>query len=440
MSTEQKLLSILRVEGPMSPATLMSRLNLSQPTLFRAVQSHSETILALGARRNRRLAALRNIRNRGSVFPILVVSPEGDLQSLGTLIALYPTSFAFLPDATPTQPLFYSSLPFFLDDLRPQGFLGRAFAQNHTDLMLPPRILDWGSDDILECIALRGEDLPGNLLVGAESFIRFQSHHPHEVIQGDAPEKQYSLAAQNALNGEPAGSSVGGEQPKFSATLKFGNDLFKKVIVKFSPSGNTFAATRWSDLLICESLALEILQESGIEAAKNRILSDQDRTFLEVTRFDRIGLKGRRGAISLSALENEWVGRGKNWSDSALVLERLKKISQEDLQTIQKLESFGRLIANTDRHSGNLSFFWQPDSSTAKLCPVYDMLPMLYAPSSGGENLNRVFTLPAYEYSLRSVWKEMLQLAIQYWARVQEDPRISEGFKNIARENLKTLK
>ncbi|MDQ8208272.1 HipA domain-containing protein [Coraliomargarita sp. SDUM461003] len=50
----------------------------------------------------------------------------------------------------------------------------------------------------------------------------------------------------------------------------------------------------------------------------------------------------------------------------------------------------GELIANTDMHWGNLSFFL-PEQSPYPLAPVYDMLPMRFRPSSTGEVIERTF-------------------------------------------------
>ena len=119
--SHQQLLAVLRSDGPLSPATLMSRLNMSQSTLFRAAQTQSENIIALGAPRNRKLAALRVARDLGSNVPVFLISPDGELVSIGEIITLYPSTF-LLMDSKPSRPQLYPGLPFFLDDTRPQGF------------------------------------------------------------------------------------------------------------------------------------------------------------------------------------------------------------------------------------------------------------------------------------------------------------------------------
>lgn len=437
--SDQRLLSILRSEGPQSPATLTSRLRLSQPTLFRSAQAQPQTVIALGARRNRKLAALRDVRNLGPHFPVFLISGEGELVPLGEIVALYPSSFVFINAKFPTLPKYFPGLPFFLDDARPQGFLGKAFSQQNPDLDLPLRLSDWNNDDILQALATRGEDLVGNLLVGTKSFERYQilryreAEKSEDAIDARNPASAYLRCAQAAMEGEPAGSSAGGEHPKFGATLLGENGAIQKVLVKFSPAGDSFAATRWRDLLICEALSLEVLAEQGIAATPGRIIEAGGRVFLETLRFDRQGLHGRKGVLSLAAAENEWIGRGANWAVSGRELERQNKISTQDLEKIRLLECFGRLIANSDRHAGNLSFFWSPEEPVASLAPVYDMLPMLFAPTSRGEDSGKNFVLPTFEPSLLNALKTALPLALRYWERVIEDSRISEGFRTIAR-------
>jgi hypothetical protein len=324
--------------------------------------------------------------------------------------------------------------------MRPQGYLGRAFGMRHSDLQLPTKITHWGHDDILEALARRGEDLVGDLMLGVGSFERYQSiEKKSEIISQAQPETHYVSYARAAEEGELPGSSVGGENPKFIASLQDENGTLKQVLVKFSPAGESFAAERWRDLLISEAVALDVLRENRILAADSRLLEAGGRTFLETQRFDRIGRRGRQGVISLAALENEWVSQRGNWSISAIALEQEKIISTDDLKTIQKLECFGRLIANSDRHSGNLSFFWSIEKKRVKLAPVYDMLPMLFAPNSRGEEVHRKIQLPTYDDPLIDTWKQMLPLGIYYWQRIRETSSISMKFKKISEETLNML-
>ncbi len=382
------------------------------------------------------MAALRPVRNLESEIPLFQVAETGSVTQIGRLISIHPRSFVLILDATPFRPQYFPDIPFFLDDIRPQGFLGRAFTQKYADLKLPPRILDWRSEDILEALARRGADLTGNLFLGSESFERYQVLGSSD----DSNAESYVTLAQAAVDGHPPGSSAGGEQPKFGTRRISDSGEIQKVLVKFSPAGQSFAAERWRDLLICESLALEILREAGLRAVESQILESGGRTFLETVRFDRVGARGRRGILSLAALENQYIGRNENWAASAQELEKQGIISGEDLQRIQKLECFGRLIANTDRHPGNLSFFWELGSSGASLAPVYDMLPMLYAPSGGGEEIRREFSMPTFDHTLLSAWKEMTPWAIRYWERIQATPALSSAFRMRVAKNANLIR
>ena len=455
MKRELALIDWLRSEGPQAPAAVMSRFDISQPTLFRAVKGQSEMIVSLGAKRNRQLAVLRSVRNLGSRIPIFCISETGAVSKFAELVSLFPDSFAFVLESDQYKPLIFPGLPYFLDDLRPQGFMGRAFLQNHKDLNLPNRVQDLSSDDTLVALSCRGEELPGNLLVGAESFERHQSavqrsiQRSVDLVDWNRPEKNYVALAKMAIDGEMAGSSAGGEQPKFTAVLsrpenskdnsknRSKDNSTVSVLVKFSPAVDSFAAERWRDLLICESLALLVLRQNRIAAVESRLHEAGGRTFLETTRFDRVGQNGRIGTRSLSALENEWVGNSTMWASSVEVLERKKILSKEDLKTVRLLESFGRLIANTDRHSGNLSFFWDYGDKKARLAPVYDMLPMLFAPSQGGEDTRKKFLRPSYEHTLLEVWPIALRLAREFWTMACDDVKLSKSMRKIAADCLK---
>ena len=78
----------------------------------------------------------------------------------------------------------------------------------------------------------------------------------------------------------------------------------------------------------------------------------------------------------------EYSGQVGSWTEVARDLVEQRILSERHLETISKLDIFGELIANTDRHNGNLSFYFD-DLKLGDLAPVYDMLPMLYMPHQG---------------------------------------------------------
>src|SRR5690606_15556271 len=110
----------------------------------------------------------------------------------------------------------------------------------------------------------------------------------------------------------PPGSSAGGERPKFGAFVDG-----RHVLVKFAARGTTgdVAARRWCDLLVLEALALDVIASRGIPAARAQIIETDSHTFLEVERFDRVGLRGRRAVLSLAALHDDL---SDGWAQAAV--------------------------------------------------------------------------------------------------------------------------
>jgi len=242
--------------------------------------------------------------------------------------------------------------------------------------------------------------------------------------------RDYPHLALQALGSAAPGSSAGGEQPKFGA-VKDG----LPVLVKFSPAGDAPADQRWRDLLVCEALALQTLQTAGIAAAQTDIVQAGGRVFLQSRRFDRT-VQGRMGMVSLEMYDAHYIGIGSQWAATAMQTGRAgaEKLSVTDIQTLCLLDAFGALIANTDRHHGNVSLLlhqhrWQ-------LAPAYDMLPMFYAPVAG-EVVERDWAsqLPRPNAHTLSVWPQAKALALQFWQSAAVDARISEDFRVVARVN-----
>jgi hypothetical protein len=173
---------------------------------------------------------------------------------------------------------------------------------------------------------------------------------------------------------------------------------------------------RWQDLLACEHAALETLRAAGISATTAQCFDVGGVQFLEVERFDRVGLHGRRGLISLFALANEYLGHLGGWTRAALDLREMERIGVQDARTMRWLDAFGQLIGNTDRHFGNLSFH-AADSGALRLAPVYDMLPMLLAPQ-GTSIVPRRFEPQPPTADNFDVWSDAARAALASWDRL----------------------
>jgi serine/threonine protein kinase HipA of HipAB toxin-antitoxin module len=161
------------------------------------------------------------------------------------------------------------------------------------------------------------------------------------------------------------------------------------------------------------------------------------RVFLEVERFDRTRA-GRIGMVSLLAYDSEYVGQMDNWAATATRMAARNLMTEDDAQRLRLLEAFGRLIANTDRHYGNISLLI--DGGDWRMAPAYDQLPMLYAPV-GGAMVEREFDpgeIAPTADTLRE-WKRARSLAHDFWRFVAADVAISKGFRAMAQAHAARL-
>jgi hypothetical protein len=367
-------------------------------------------------------------------WPLIQIDTHGVPRMLGRIHARARDQF-WLDAPIGNYSQLSDGLPFFLQDLIPQGFIGRTVPNRFPELGLPERVADWNDDHVLAYLCQRGEDCIGDLILGEESLQRFLSRCDSAPASIEVAERahEYPKIAEAAVAGNVSGSAAGGEHPKFTASIRH-RDSIRHVLVKFSPAGTGSVARRWSDLLICEHVATQVLQRAGLTRSSTQWLAANGRSFLEVTRFDRTGARGRSGLVSLAALSNEFLGRHDSWASACTGLADAGIISQADAGRVRRIATFGRLIANTDMHFGNLSFHLSFEGGLS-LAPVYDMLPMLYAPTAGGAVSAQEFepTLPCS--ANLDIWHEMAALAESYWREVAARDEISGDFSVLALRN-----
>ncbi len=209
------------------------------------------------------------------------------------------------------------------------------------------------------------------------------------------------------------------------------------VLVKFSPPVDNPPARRTADLLRCEHHALTLLRAAGVPAAASVVVEDGSRVYLEVERFDRVD-GGRLGVVSLFALAAREGVDIRSWTVAADSLAALGVISQSDRARILLLDRVGALIGNTDRHAGNLSFFFA-EGRVSGLAPVYDMLPMRYAPR-GGEVFTPPLEIPTLTPTLPDAWRESWDIAGRFWGVVARDEAIAPELRAIASANVDSLR
>jgi hypothetical protein len=382
---------------------------------------------------------------RGSLedLPLFAVDRHGRAEELshlslpepnGTLLKLERTAW---PVPTESREGWWDGLPYPVYAMRPSGYMGRLFARaEHVNLGVAADPDKWSDDDIVWVLSRRGSDVSGNLILGSAAYDRWL----HDKISPPAPlatseqPAAYADFAVQALTAVGGGSSAAGEFPKFAALRDLPGSSTPHVLVKFSGGSGSASEQRWGDLLVCEHLALASAAAlKGIASARSRILQHAGRVFFETERFDRVGMHGRLPICGLDAIDPAFLGsRETAWPVLADRLQQLGLMGAADVEAIEQLWWFGRLIANSDMHAGNLSFHVE---RTLRPAPAYDMLPMAYAPLPCGEVPPRTFTPELPQPRQRPAWLVAARAAMNFWSTASRDVRISEVFRAICATN-----
>ncbi|HCE44165.1 MAG TPA: type II toxin-antitoxin system HipA family toxinoxin YjjJ [Lentisphaeria bacterium] len=438
-----------RRKGALTAKELAAALDASQPTISRLLaRFKGPRIHRIGGARATRYALTRNIPALGPVWPIYEIDLEGKSHLIGNLHALEAKQW-LLEQESPWSTLrggefpygLFPDFPWFLDDLRPRGFLGRAFARKHSKLLglsADPR--DWMADDVLSALLRYGQNLQGSFIIGQEMLTAVQESMlgKQDMLAPASRNKAYPSMADAMMAGEWSGSPAAGEQPKFTSCIKDG-DFIRHVIVKFNGNSGRPEDIRWADLLVSEHLASCILSEAGIAASKTQLIKGGGRHFLESTRFDRVDAYGRKGLVSLAALDSAFFGNpDTSWTAAAERLQRTGWLGSEDAERLSELWWFGTLMGNTDKHYGNVSLYLGRHRPLS-LAPSYDMLPMLYRPNIEGSLPNQPITPPPPPPESMNSWTRASALASNFWASLSGSSDVSSSFRKISRQNLDVI-
>ncbi|RTN25050.1 type II toxin-antitoxin system HipA family toxinoxin YjjJ [Enterobacter quasimori] len=412
MTDRSETIRQLLRQGPTSVRQLTDIMVISQPTISRAMKALGDEVVRIGTGPSIHYV-LRDVFRGFSSAPIYRITEEGQIKPLGRLIPVYPDGFVM--EQTDNVCLHSDGLPWWLFDMRPQGYLGRAYASRYSsELGLPANPENWADSDVIRALLAHGHDAVGNLLIGEQARNHFvEMPLPVAVDRATA----YPSLALAVSSGEAPGSSAGGEQPKFCTYTERGH-----VIVKFTAADDNPISERWRDLLLAEHLALSVL---GVET---EVFDFAGQRFLEIPRFDRIGQLGRKALFSLRALEAEFVGRAREaWP--VLVNELVKQgcVHPDAAAGTARLWAFGMLIGNTDMHHGNLSFI-SAHGRPYHLAPAYDILPMGFAPKSGGEMVNTLRPATLLDAIDGETWREALELSERFFALTSDCDRFSASF------------
>ncbi|MEN7529469.1 type II toxin-antitoxin system HipA family toxin YjjJ [Cupriavidus sp. DL-D2] len=415
--------------GPATARQLIGNIGVSQPTLSRAIQGMDGELVRLGAARSIQYALRDTARGFGEV-PVYRVCSDGTIRALGDLIPVRADGFV-MREVEGGVTRFSDSLPWWLLDMRPQGFLGRAYAARYAQgLGLPANVAEWNDSQIMRSLIAQGQDAVGNLLLGDLARDRFLSAKVPKPLAEAGKGSVYVRLAQEAARGELPGSSAGGEQPKFTAYVDTTRGP-RHVLVKFTLPEDNAMTERWRDLLLTEHHALETLAASGIRAARSHVVDHGSQRFLEVERFDRVGPLGRRALFSLESVEAEFAGQGSAiWPVIAAQLANERHITPESAENAALLYAFGTLIGNTDMHNGNLSFT-NGEALHARpyvLAPAYDMLSMGFAPRASGALSNTLLPANLRSSVPNAIWMRAYSMAEDYLSGLRAERRFSAAF------------
>lgn len=459
-TVRDQLPALLRRQPGARSVDLAALAQTSPATMVRALKEAAPDILRIGKAGRTRYYLRRALRGQLEPIPVYRIDRMGQASQVGQLQLLAPDG-CYLdvhalgwPVADEFANGVWPGLPYPLQDMWPQGFLGRGFARHiAAEFGVSDNPRAWNDDDALRVLSQRGSDCTGDLIVGEPALQRWLQAKVQGVqcIEASMVGAHYVQMADQATALGLAGSSAAGEFPKFTALRDCPGSATPHVIVKFSgvadtntssnanAHGASSAVQRWSDLLVCEHLALQAIQTlEGVEAARSRLLQSGGRTFLEVERFDRHGLWGRSALCSLAALEASVLSTSSdNWVLLAQEMVARGWLAAPAIQQMTLITLFGTLIHNTDMHKGNMSVVPEP---VVCLAPVYDMLPMAYVPLAGGELPAVVFAPQLPMPALRAPWLLACVAAVAFWDRAGMDPRISTGFQKICQTNAQTLR
>ncbi|WP_143045002.1 HipA domain-containing protein [Variovorax sp. YR216] len=409
----------------------MAQLKISQPTFSRTIQRiGSEAIVfRQPGIRTPRYALLRD-EPVPSPQPIFRVDEDGRVAEIGKVNFLQ--GGGTWVDLAGPDSQFYEGLPPAMAFAAPSGYLGARIAKVVASAIgVPASLRDWSDDHRAKFLCTMGADVAGSLMWGADSFAAHMNSRRMVPIQDADIQRVYQELA-SATSQTGAGSSAGGEQPKFTCETASRGHL----IVKFAR-----VRSRSSDLLVLEELALSSLSAAGVEAAAARYFEGDEYGFLEVDRFDRIGRFGRRGMISAGAIDDELFGMRDTWPAFAHRCADEGLLDAHGVQRVQVLTAYSELIGNGDRHFENLSLMTDERGRPVGVSPAYDMLPMMYSPVGGGIEPELRVVTPSFQSlgAQHDVWTQAFEAAHNFWLSAEADERLSASMRKISGRNATAI-
>ena len=142
------IVQALRRQPDLSSAELQTQLGASQATVSRALAKLTAAgqVRKVGAARSQRYLLPRTVPGVGSAVQIMQVDATGQVSLFAQLVPM--AGGGYWVDEVGGPGARHDGLPWFLEDMRPQGFMGPAFAQAHPELQLGSDPRHWSDEDV----------------------------------------------------------------------------------------------------------------------------------------------------------------------------------------------------------------------------------------------------------------------------------------------------
>ena len=114
--------------GPAKAVTLAEGLRVSQPTVSRAIMKLGDEVIRVGAARNV-FYVLRDSSRAELHVPLFKVNEHGYLIPKAMFVPVCRDGFVLLNDAVLADHI--DGFPWWLSDVLPQGYMGRALAKRY---------------------------------------------------------------------------------------------------------------------------------------------------------------------------------------------------------------------------------------------------------------------------------------------------------------------
>ena len=218
-----------------------------------------------------------------------------------------------------------------------------------------------GVDDEARQGALRFWSVSGGVLSSTGSGVPRETSIPSLLRSADVAATDIDADVRDLL---AAGSSLGGARPKASVRDEGG----RLCIAKFPKADESLL----EDVCAWEHVALQLMEDVGIEVPDSRLLRIGGRAVLITCRFDRCG-EDRIPYISGLAAVQGTDGEHYSYLELAEFIEEEGSRPEKDLRELWTRALFSCAVGNTDNHLRNYGFL--REASGWRLAPAFDVNP-----------------------------------------------------------------